>query len=116
MQPAKENYLRQETVLFDFGSSQDFKDSTQVIATADQGGMALPDRDYYLKDDDKSKQIRALYEEHVAKMLELLDVPQKAAAAQARTVMQLETALAKVAMPRVERRDPYKIYHRLERP
>src|SRR5438874_4625345 len=49
MQPAKENYLRQETVLFDFGSSQDFKDSTQVIATADQGGLGLPDRDYYLK-------------------------------------------------------------------
>src|SRR5207244_7254881 len=86
-------HRRHVGVLFDFDSQQDFKDATQIIGVADQGGMALPDRDYYLKDDDKSKQIRALYEEHVGKLLELLGVPQKAAAAQARTVMQLETAL-----------------------
>src|SRR5437016_13795573 len=72
MQPAKENYLRQETVLFDFGSSQDFKDSTQVIATADQGGLGLPDRDYYLKDDDKSKELRKEYLAHIQKMFDLV--------------------------------------------
>ncbi len=56
-------------VLFDFGSMQDAKNSTQVIGGADQGGLGLPDRDYYTKTDDKSKQIRQQYQEHVGKML-----------------------------------------------
>src|SRR2546429_9773650 len=113
MQPAKENYLRQETVLFDFGSSQDFKDSTQVIATADQGGLGLPDRDYYLKDDDKSKELRKQYLAHVQKMFELLGDPADQAAAEASTVMRIETELAQSHMTRVDRRDPMKLYHRM---
>jgi putative endopeptidase len=115
MQPAKENYLRQETVLFDFGSSQDFKDSTQVIATADQGGLGLPDRDYYLKDDEKSQALRKAYLVHVQKMFELLGDKPEASAAEAQAVMKLETALAKGSLTRVERRDPTKLYHKLSR-
>src|SRR5207253_283761 len=113
MQPAKENYLRQETVLFDFGSSQDFKDSTQVIAEADQGGLGLPDRDYYLKDDDKSKELRTAYLAHVQKMFELLGDPAEQAVAEAATVMRIETELAQSQMTRVDRRDPMKLNHRM---
>src|SRR6266446_1153543 len=101
--------------LFGFGSQQDFKDATQVIGGADQGGLGLPDRDYYLKDDPRMKELRALYQDHVAKMLVLAGAPQASAKQQAQTVMNIETALAKASMDKVERRDPNKIYHRLER-
>ena len=100
---------------FGFGSQQDFKDATQVIGGIDQGGLGLPDRDYYLKDDAKMKEIRALYQDHVGKMLELAGAKPEDAARQAKTVLEIETALAKVSMDKVERRDPNKIYHRLER-
>ncbi|HXL22677.1 MAG TPA: M13 family metallopeptidase [Candidatus Dormibacteraeota bacterium] len=99
--------------LFRFGSNQDAKDSTQVIATASQGGLGLPDRDYYLRDDEKSKQLRDAYVKHVAKMLELLgDSPEKSAA-EAATVMTIETALATASMKNVDLRDPNKTYHLL---
>ncbi len=100
---------------FEFGSQQDFKDATQVIGGADQGGLGLPDRDYYLKDDARMKDLRALYQDHVTKMLVLLGTPEASAKQQAQTVMNVETALAKASMDKVERRDPNKIYHRLER-
>src|SRR3954466_9193877 len=100
---------------FGFGSQQDFKDATQVIGGADQGGLGLPDRDYYLKDDPRMKELRALYQDHVAKMLVLIGTPEAAAKRQAQTVMNIETALAKASMDKVDRRDPNKIYHRLER-
>ncbi len=100
--------------LFAFRSNQDFKDSTQVIAEADQGGLGLPDRDYYFKDDAKSQEIRKAYLTHVAKMFELLGGKgDDDAAAQAATVMRIETALAKAQMTRVERRDPPKLYHKM---
>src|SRR5260370_1295124 len=71
-------------VLFRFTSNQDAKDSTQVIATALQGGLGLPERDYYLRIDEKSKKLRDDYAAHIAKMLELLgDSPEKATAAAA---------------------------------
>jgi putative endopeptidase len=98
---------------FGFGSGADFKNAKEVIAQADQGGLSLPDRDYYLKDDAKSTELRKAYVEHVANMFKLLgDAPDKAAA-EAKTVMDVETALAKGSMDRVERRDPEKIYHKL---
>ncbi len=101
-------------VLFNFGSQQDRKNSDQVIAGAAQGGLGLPDRDYYTKEDDKSKQIREQYTQHVAKMLEFLgDEPAKAEQ-EAKTVMGLETKLAESSMTRVERRDPDKTYHRMD--
>ncbi|MBI3697217.1 MAG: hypothetical protein HY238_20575 [Acidobacteria bacterium] len=99
--------------LFRFDSGQDFKDSTQVIAEADQGGLGLPDRDYYFKDDPKSVETRKLYLAHVQKMFELLGSTPEKAAAQARAVMEIETSLAKGSLDRVSRRDPSKLYHRL---
>ncbi len=99
--------------LFNFDSQQDFKDARQMIAIAGQGGMALPDRDYYLKDDANSTEIRKQYLEHVRRMFELLgDAPEKAAA-EAKAVMDIETDLAKGALDRTSRRDPEKIYHRM---
>jgi predicted metalloendopeptidase len=101
--------------LFDFASMQDYRDATQVIGAADQGGLGLPDRDYYLTDDARSKEIRALYVGHVERMLALAGATPKAAKAGAKTVMELETQLAKVSQTRTERRDPANIYHRLDR-
>jgi len=99
--------------LFTFRSNQDYKDSAQVIAEADQGGLGLPDRDYYLKDDPKSEELRKAYLAHVAKMLELLGDKPTEAATEAATVMRIETALAKGQMTRVERRDPPNLYHKM---
>jgi len=100
-------------MMFGFGSDQDFADATQVITFLDAGGLGLPDRDYYFKNDEKSKDIRAKYLKHVETMLGL--VGERDAAAGARAVMRLETALAKVSLTRVERRDPYKLFHKLDR-
>jgi putative endopeptidase len=101
-------------VLFRFTSNQDAKDSTQVIATALQGGLGLPERDYYLRDDEKSKKLRDDYSKHVAKMFELLgDSPDKAQT-EATTVLHLETSLAKASMSNVDLRDPNKTYHRMK--
>jgi putative endopeptidase len=102
-------------LVFGFGSNQDFEDSTRVIAFADAGGLGLPDRDYYTKTDAKSEEIRAKYLAHVQRMLELSGAPAATAAAGARAVMALETALAKASLTRVERRDPYKLFHRMDR-
>ena len=98
-------------VLFRMGSDQDDKDATLVIASFRQGGLSLPDRDYYLKDDAKSKAIRDAYLKHVAKVFELLGDPAEKAASKAQTVLNIETALAKISMPRVEMREPEKVYH-----
>ena len=99
---------------FSFGSNQDFADSEQVIAFASAGGLGLPDRDYYLKDDAKSKDIRDKYVAHVAKMLQLLGDKPGAARNNAARVMEIETALAKTSLTRVELRDPYKIFHKMD--
>jgi putative endopeptidase len=101
--------------LFDFGSTQDEKNSSQVIGSADQGGLGLPDRDYYTKTDEKSKQIRRQYEEHVAKMLALAGDDDAKAAAEAKAIVELETKLADASLTRVERRDPEKTYHKMSR-
>jgi len=100
-------------VLFDFGSQQDYRDANQVVAGADQGGLGLPDRDYYLKTDAKSEELRKAYLAHVRKMFELLGDKPEAAAAEAQTVMSIETALAKGSMTRVERRDPKALDHKM---
>jgi len=98
-------------VLFRFSSGQDIKDSTRVIAQAGQGGLGMPDRDYYFRDDEKSKQLRTDYEQHVAKIFTLAgDAPDRAAA-EAKTVVTIETALANASRSRVELRDPEKNYH-----
>ena len=99
--------------MFGFGSDQDFGDATQVIAFAHAGGLSLPDRDYYTKTDAKSKEIRAKYVNHVAKMLQLIGESKAHAAKDAKTVMRIETDLAKVSLTRVEQRDPYNLYHKM---
>jgi putative endopeptidase len=100
-------------LMFGFGSDQDFGDATQVIAFVSAGGLGLPDRDYYVKEDVKSKEIREKYVQHVGEMLGLIGDPAPAASAQ--TVLKIETALARASLTRVERRDPYKLYHRMSR-
>ncbi len=102
-------------LLFGFGSNQDFADSSRVIAFANGGGLGLPDRDYYVKTDAKSEETRMKYVEHVAKMFELIGEPHDAAQKDARTVMDIETALAKASLTRVEKRDPYKLFHKMNR-
>ena len=99
--------------MFEFGSGQDFKNSEMVIAQADQGGLGLPDRDYYLKTDPKSVELRQKYMEHVARMLELAGEKPDRAKADADTVMKMETALAKGSLDLVSRRDPVKVYHKM---
>lgn len=100
-------------VLFGFSSAPDFKNAKEMIAAADQGGLSLPDRDYYLKTDPKSEETRKQYVQHVANMFKLLgDSPEKASA-EAAAVINIETALAKGSMARVDRRDPDKIYHKM---
>jgi putative endopeptidase len=100
---------------FQFGSTQDDKNSAQVIGGADQGGLGLPDRDYYTKPDDESKKIRDQYEQHIAKMLALAGDNDNFAAAEAKAILDLETKLANASMTRVDRRDPEKTYHRMGR-
>ncbi len=102
-----------DNVLFRFGSTQDFRDASQVIAEADQGGLGLPDRDYYLKDDAKSAELRRAYVAHVQKMFELLADKPEMAAAEAQTVMRIETALAQGSMTRVDRREPKNLDHKM---
>jgi len=96
---------------FRIDSEQDFKDSSVVTAAVDQRGLGLPDRDYYLKEDQKSKDLRAAYVAHVQKMFELLGDKPELAATEAQSAMKIETALARGSMTRVDRRDPKKIYH-----
>ncbi len=100
---------------FGYGSDQDYKDSTTVIALVDQEGLGLPDRDYYFKDDAKSVEIRRAYEWHAARSFGLAGSDPKAAAEEAAAVMRVETALAKVSMDRVARRDPMNTYHKMSR-
>jgi endothelin-converting enzyme/putative endopeptidase len=98
-------------ILFRAGSMQNLDNSEQVIANIDQGGLGLPDRDYYTKGDDKSKEIRERYVQHVQKVLELAGDPAETAKKNTETIMRLETLLAKASLTRVERRDPYKLKH-----
>jgi putative endopeptidase len=99
--------------IFDFSSTQDFADSTKVIGDADQGGLGMPDRDYYTREDDRSKKLRADYREHVSKMFQLAGDPADKSAAEAQTVMTIETALAKASLTRTQLRDPKANYHKM---
>ncbi|MBZ5568953.1 MAG: M13 family metallopeptidase [Acidobacteriia bacterium] len=93
-------------VLFQFGPSADLHKASLTIGQVNQGGLSLPDRDYYLKDDAKSVETREKYLAHVTKSLELLGDNPRTAAAEAKAVMSIETALAKASMDRVEFRKP----------
>jgi predicted metalloendopeptidase len=97
--------------LFAFGSEEDRKDSSHVIAAVIQGGLGLPERDYYLKTDEKSADLRNQYVAHVQKMLELSGTPAAKAAADAKTILAMETKLAKASMSNADFRNPDKTYH-----
>ena len=131
---------------FNFGEMQDFKDSSKVIGEADQAGLGLPDRDYYLKTADKCtapaastaasaasanqaaqaaftacktaadhfQKYRDAYLTHVTNMFVLLGDPADKAAAEAKTVMAMETALAQASMSRVDQRTPENVYHMMD--
>ncbi|HEY6867052.1 MAG TPA: M13 family metallopeptidase [Candidatus Eisenbacteria bacterium] len=102
--------LRAPFALF---AAQDAKRSTEVIVQVAQSGLGMPDRDYYTKKDDASQKLRDQYLAHVTRMFALLGDEAGAAAANARTVLDLETRLAEASMTRVERRDPDATYHRV---
>ena len=98
---------------FQFSSEQDPRNAIEVIGALDQPGLGLPDRDYYLKTDTKSVDLRAQYAAHVARMLELVGSRPAAAQKKAQAVLAVETELAKGSFDRVTRRDPEKVYHKM---
>jgi len=102
-------------VFFGFGSEVDAKNSNRTIANIQQGGLSLPDRDYYLKSDAKSVEIRQRYVEHVARMLEMAGEPADSSKAHAQMVLDLEMMLAQNSTDRVSMRDPLKRYHVMTR-
>jgi putative endopeptidase len=104
------------SVLFAGGSDQDPDNSEQIIASLGQGGLGLPDRDYYTKEDAKSKETRERYVQHVQKVFELLGDSPEIAKNNAQTLMRIETAFAKASLTQVERRDPYKLKNKIDLP
>jgi putative endopeptidase len=99
--------------LFDIDSGQDFRDATKMIAHVDQNGLGLPDRDYYLTDDNKK--LREFYRGHVKRMLELSGYSEERANRAAEDVLALETSIAKISKTRVERRDPVGMYNKIDK-
>lgn len=100
--------------LFRFGSTQDAKNaSADVIADADQGGLGLPNRGYYVRQDARSRALRQQYQDHVAQMFVLLGDTHATAAAEAATVLAIETRLAQASITDVQRRDPNATYHKM---
>jgi putative endopeptidase len=108
-------YLHNNSIpgLFNMGAAPDMHDANMMIVMVDQGGLTLPDRDYYIKDDGKFPENRARYVEHVQKMLELLGDKPEAAKAESQKILEIETALAKAAMDRAERRNPKTRDHKM---
>ncbi len=104
------------TALFSASSVQDPDNSEQEIADVDQGGLGLPDRDYYTKTDAKSKEIRDHYLQHVQKIFELLGDTPGEARKNAGTILRIETKLAEAQWTRVERRNPYNLKHKMSVP
>ena len=99
---------------FGFGSDQDFSDSNSVIAFAVGGGLSLPDRDYYTNSDAKSKDLRAKYLAHVARVFALMGDAPALVKQHAATVLRTETTLARATLSVVDRRDPYKLFHKMD--
>ncbi len=100
--------------LFGFGIDQDAKNTLRYIPQLGQGGLGLPDRDYYLKKDAKTRKIRDQYVAHVARMLVLLGESPAAAQRNAAIVLAMETRLARASLSKVELRDPQKSYHLMD--
>jgi len=98
---------------FGVGAEPDFKNSSAMIAGVSQAGIGLPDRDYYFRDDPKSKELREKYVQHIQNMFQLLDWPPDKAKSASEAAMRIEIALAKVSLDRVALRDPKAIYHKM---
>ena len=103
--------LINDTAWFNFGEQQDFKDARKQIAVVDQGGLGLPERDYYFRTGDVAEKTRTQYVQHITNILKLMGEPETRAASDAQKIMQLETALAKVSMDITSQRDPKNVYH-----
>lgn len=117
----KEDFLRSLALLhrsgvsqafFDVAVDQDFKRSTEYILYLSQGGLGMPERDYYLLDKPEQKRVREAYREHIRKLCRLFGVSADEAEKKVGIVMRIETELAKASMDKVSARDPEKIYHR----
>ena len=115
VRPANLNFIeaQYQGILFGIYNGPDFDDARVNIGTLDQSGMNMPSREFYLNDDEKSKQIREKYVKHVARMLELSGESKEQAAKDAASVLAMETALAKAAMDIVVRRDPKNVNHKM---
>jgi putative endopeptidase len=100
-----------DALLFGMTSAQDYADSTRVIAFANPGGLALPDRDYYLRADPKSVSLQQAYVAHMARMFRLLGDDALEADHEAGVVMSIETELAAGTLTRVEQRNPQRLFH-----
>jgi len=100
--------------MFNLGQMQDFKNSERIVAVLDQGGLGLPDRDYYFRQDTKALNIRNAYQRHLATLFRMLGENQNNARSIAKSILALETTLAKNSMSKAERRDPAAIYHLLD--
>jgi len=103
--------LTNDGAFFGAGEEQDFKDATKQIAVVGQAGLGLPERDYYFRTGDVAEKTRKDYVRHIMNMLKLLGEPEAQAADEARQIMQLETALAKVSLDATSQRDPQNVYH-----
>ena len=102
-------------MVWDLSASQDFGDATQVVGMIWQGGLGMPERDYYVDDKTpKMVELRGIYEKHVAAMLQLAGDPEAKAKAEAKTVLKIETQLAQAWMSKEDRREPKKINHRAD--
>ncbi|MFP3859548.1 MAG: M13 family metallopeptidase [Bacteroidales bacterium] len=99
---------------FSFYASADAKDSEMMIAQLSQGGLGMSDRDYYTKDDERTKEIRSNYREYIAKIFELADYNKEEAQNASDKIMELETRLAKSSMTRLEMRNPHNTYHKFQ--
>ena len=108
-----EEYLAGSSYIFNFYIDIDAKKSDTHAAYLDQGGLGLPDVEYYTKDDSRSKEIREKYSAHVANMFKLIDIDQTTAAQNAQSVVNTETKLASISNTRLENRDPIKTYNKM---
>ena len=106
-------YAEGDGSVFRFGGSTDAKNSTAFVPHIGAGGLILPDRDYYLKDDDRMKKVRSAYETHIFNSFRLLGDSEAKAKAAVVDIMRIETAYAKARMSRVEMRDPDKRYNKM---
>ena len=105
--------FKSRSPFFAFGSGQDFEDANNIIAYASAGGLGLPDRDYYLKTDSKSIETRAKYLLYIQELLEMIGEKQSTAKSEAKKILAIESALAKASLTQVDKRDPYKIFHKM---